>query len=358
MTNPALALQPSGSADKGEYIVLTKAAPEPGGLQLTRRRIRPLRVDEVLVRVHRAAICGTDLHIFRWNTWAARSYQPPFALGHELSGEVVAVGEDVTRVNVGDRVSLETHLACGYCSQCKAGRGHTCLELRTFGKLDQGAFAEYTIVPQTLLRAVPTEVLHKHACLMEPLGIALRAIHESAVGNGNLLVTGCGPIGLMSIAIARHLGARSIVATDFSRSRLDLALAVGAALAVQADELALHSIRNGGFDAAVDASGNPAAILEAMSLVQPGGIVVVTGMPTDPVAIDVARQTVLREVVLKGIYGRLIEETWREVSVLMPALTQELDCIVTHEFSLSEFKQAFEIAASAQAGKVEFTFGS
>jgi len=326
-----------------DFDVLLKARPEPGGLGLERRTLRRPGAGEVLVRVHRAAICGTDLHIVRWNAWAARTYKPPFALGHELSGEVVEAGETDAGFVPGDRVSAETHLECGECAQCLMGRGHTCLRLRTFGKMDQGAFAHFAVLPAPLLRRIPEGVSHKHACLMEPLGIAARAVRESAVGTGRLLITGCGPIGLLAVAAARAMGVDSISVIDPSAPRMALAVELGAV-----------PLEGDGFDGAVDASGHPAAINDAMARVRPGGTVVVTGMPEEPIPIDIGRHTVLREVVLRGIYGRTLAATWSQVSDLLPKLGAALDRIVTHEFALRDYQQAFRVALSGTAGKVEF----
>ena len=341
------------------YELLVKERAQPGGVGLSRRDIRQPSAGEALVRVRYAAICGTDLGIINWSPWAASAYKPPFALGHELSGDVLAVGDGVQGTAPGDRVSMETHLPCGRCTQCAMGRGHTCLNLRVFSRLDQGAFAEYAVVPAELLRVVPATLPHRHACLMEPLGIAVRAVIESGAGKGSLLVSGCGPIGLLCIAAAKALGVTHVAATDLSDARLKLARQLGADLAldprdVEATSALAASAPEGGFDAAVEASGSGAAISAMLALTRPGGTVVLAGLPHHAVEIDLARHVVLREVNLRGIYGRRINETWQEVEALLPRLAQALDQIITHEFRLADFEQAFEVALSGQAGKVQF----
>lgn len=341
------------------YALLVKSRAQPGGIDLARRAMQSPAAGEALVRVRCAAICGTDLSIVNWTAWAAHAYQPPFALGHELSGDVVAVGDGVNGIAPGDRVSMETHLPCGHCTQCLMGRGHTCLNLRVFSRLDAGAFAEYARVPAELLRVVPPSLPYRHACLLEPLGIAVRAVIESRAGGGSLLVSGCGPIGLLTVAAARALGVAHIAATDLSPARLELARTLGASLALDprdsASAQALAACApEGGFDAVVEASGSGAAIAAVLPLTRPGGTVVLAGMPGGPVEIDVSRQIVLREVALRGIYGRRLNETWQEVEALLPRLPEALDQIITHEFALADFEQAFAIALSGQAGKVQF----
>ncbi len=343
----------------GDYALLMKTAAGAGGIELVRRTRREPGTGEALVRIRQAAICGTDLHIIGWNAWAAKSYQLPLTLGHEFSGDVVALGSDVAGFAIGDRVTAETHLACGACAQCRIGRGHTCLNLRVFSRLNEGAFSEYAVVPVALLRKVPAGLDHRHACLMEPLGIALRAVQASAVGTGSLLVSGCGPIGLLAVASAHALGVQKIVATDLSESRRRMAQALGAQWVCDPrtqdprDSMGPHW-PEGGVDAAVEASGADAALQSALALVRPGGTVVLAGMPSAPVALDLARHVILREVVLKGVYGRELQDTWAALAALLPRLHGALDILITHEFSLAEFEQAFATAMSGDAGKVQF----
>ena len=342
-----------------EYTILTKTVPQPGGVSLGRRSLRPLSAEEVLVRIGRAAVCGTDLHIINWNAWAAQRYRLPSVLGHEFSGVVLEVGGNVAEIAVGDKVAAETHLACGHCDQCLSDRGHTCLNLQVFSRLDCGAFAEYAIVPAALLRVLPSGLPHKYGCLLEPLGISLRAVMEANVTVGPLLIVGCGPIGLLAVAAARAIGIPEIVAMDLSSERLALAGAVGASLLINVRHDDVAAVLNGyadsgGVEAAIDTSGNQAGISTALSKVKPGGTLVLAGMPEKEVALDLTRHVILREVVLKGIYGRHLRETWEKAVELLPRLTAALDKIVTHEYRLEEFEKALAVATSGEAGKVQF----
>lgn len=341
-----------------EYALLVKTRPEAGGVELMHRRMREPQPHEAVVKVSRAAICGTDLHIIGWNAWAKRAYRTPIALGHEFSGEVIALGEDVERVAIGDKVAAETHLACGACSQCEMGRGHTCLNLKVFSRLDEGAFSQYVTLPAQLLHVIPPEVPHKHACLMEPLGIAVRAVLESGAVGSRLLVSGCGPIGLLAVAAARELGVRTTVVTDLSESRRRLAIDLGALNAfdpmVESSEAQLRAFAPGGFDAVIEASGSALAIASTLPLLRPGGTLMLAGMPSQAVEIDLARDVILREVVLRGVYGRRLDDTWRTALELVGPMAGALDRIVTHEFELTEFDNAFATAMSGHAGKVQF----
>lgn len=341
------------------YAILIKEGPGPGRVALGHRKLRPLAADEVLVSINRAAICGTDLHIIGWNAWAAKSYTPPFALGHEFSGIVIDCGVGVEDISLGDKVAAETHLPCGHCSQCAADRGHTCLNLRVFSRLDCGAFAQFAVVPAGLLRVLPANLPHKYACLMEPLGIGVRAVQESRVAVGQLLVVGCGPIGLLAIAAAKASGVTSIVATDLSPQRLELARSIGADILIDprqenAQALMSDNVNEGGVDAAIDTSGNQAGIETALAAIKPGGNLVLAGMPNAAVSLDLSRHVILREVTVRGIYGRRLRSTWQDTIGLLPALLPALDRIVTHEFPLDRYDEAFAMAISGQAGKVQF----
>lgn len=342
-----------------DYVVLTKTAPEPGGIVQGQRSLRPLGDDEVLVRIARAAVCGTDLHIINWNAWAAQRYHLPSALGHEFSGKVLEVGQAVSNLTQGDKVAAETHLACGHCDQCLSDRGHTCLNLQVFSRLDCGAFAEYAIVPAALLRVLPKDLPHKYGCLLEPLGIAVRAVRETQLNHGVLLVVGCGPIGLLAVAAAKAIGIAEILAMDLSPERLELAKAVGATQVINVREenpqTCLRQYQSkGGVDASIDTSGAQPGIAAALNAVKPGGTVILAGMPETEVSLDLTRNVILREVVLKGIYGRHLQETWHDAITLLPSLTTALDRIITHEFELEDFATAFDVASSGKAGKVQF----
>jgi threonine 3-dehydrogenase len=332
--------------------LLVKARAEPDGLALETRALPPPGATDVVLAIKRAAICGTDLHIYRWNDWAARTYRMPAALGHEFVAEVVATGEAVTRLKQGQLVTVETHIPCGRCDQCRMNRRHTCLDMQLFGRLGRGCFGDYTVVPEAALRPVPEGIPLEHACIMEPLGISVRAVMEANVAAETLLVSGCGPVGLFAIAAARALGAARIVASDVSEERLRIARAVGADTTIDPRSGPLPSAIPGGADVAIETSGVVGAIADSLAAVRPGGQVLMLGLPDAPVPIDITRHVVLREVAVRGLYGRLIDETWLQLERLLLAKALNLAPILTHTFPLAEYDRAFALAASGAAGKV------
>ena len=332
--------------------VLLLEGPEPGTVKLVARDLPPLAGNEVQVRILAAGICGTDLQILRRGSLAG-SYQLPVALGHEFCAEIVAVGNEVTDFQLGDRVVAETHLSCGSCRQCRADRRHTCENLKVFSRLDRGGFADQAMVPAALLRHVPAHLSPSIASLFEPLGIAVRAATLHDLSGKTLLVAGCGPIGLMCIAVASRLGAETIIAADFAGERLELARQLGANIVINPSEQGPgHPDRQ--IDVAIDASGSRRAIVDALACVVTGGHVVLAGLPEEAVSLDLARHVVLREVSLRGIYGRLIDETWQAVGQLMNSADFNLAPLITHEFALEDFEAAFACARSGKAGKVIF----
>jgi threonine 3-dehydrogenase len=339
--------------------VLVLARPEAGAMDLVRRPLRALAADEVLVRVRRAGICGTDLHISGWNAWAARIYSPPIAMGHELCGEVIATGADRSDFTPGERVVAETHLPCGHCRQCRLGNGHLCDNLKTFSRLDQGSFADFTIVPAALLRRVPAHLSDEIACLMEPLGIAMRCVSEAPVAGADVLVVGCGPIGLLVIAAARALGAQTIIASDHAVERRELAQRLGAALLVDPREQNVAEIvrtaTGGGAQISVDTSGVDAGIADALASTLTGGTCMLAGMPAEKSSLDLTRHVILREVTLRGVYGRRIDRTWQEMERLLAKPGFDLSPLITHSYALGDYAAAFATAQSRRAGKVIFS---
>lgn len=335
--------------------VLVLGRPERDAVELVARKLPELSPSDVLLRVLAAGICGTDLHIIDWNGWAARAYAPPFALGHELCAEVLACGDAATGFKPGDRVVAETHLSCGECSQCRKNRRHTCENLKVLSRLDRGAFADVTVLPAALLRHVPPQLSPVLATLFEPLGIAVRAASMAAVAGKTVLVTGCGPIGLMTVAVARRFGARRIIGVDIVSERLDLARSLGADLVVDSSRQPMADAVSGDdIDVAIDASGNGRAISEALACVVTGGELILLGMTDGDVPLDLARQVILREVSIRGVYGRLIDETWLMAERLMSDARFDLSPLITHEFALADFAEAFACARSGKAGKVVF----
>lgn len=341
--------------NNGQTRVVVMAAPEADALELVTRDLPTLQPGEALVKIRYAGICGTDLHIIGWNEWAARSYRPPFALGHEFCGEIVDI-KDGGHFQIGDRVSGETHLACGHCNQCRRGRGHTCDNLTTFSRLDCGAFADYSVVPTKLLRNVPEGISDQIGAIMEPLGISVRCAREAGSEGNDVLVSGCGPIGLMAIAAARHFGAQRIIACDPSPERRSFALKMGANSSIDplTDNVAEHTrqaLNSSGADLCIETSGVAPAISAGLQATTRGGTMIMAGLPPQDIPIDITGQIVLREITLRGIYGRLLDQTWVDTErALLSGLN--IAPVITHVFALKDYREAIATARGAKPGKV------
>ncbi|WET77052.1 L-threonine 3-dehydrogenase [Amycolatopsis sp. QT-25] len=310
---------------------------------------------DVAVRVLRAGICGTDLHIDSWDDWAARTIAAPLVVGHEFVGEVVEIGRSVTTVEVGDLVSGEGHLVCGSCRNCKAGRRHLCARTKGLGVHTDGAFAQYAVLPEQNAWVHRTEVDLDIAAIFDPLGNAVHTALSFPVIGEDVLVTGAGPIGIMAAAIARHAGARNVVVTDVSEHRLELARKVGVDLAldVSASTIADAQERLGmaeGFDVGMEMSGRPEALRDMIANMSHGGRVALLGLPASDVSVDIA-SVVLKMIQIKGIYGREMFETWYSMSVLLQA-GLDISPVVTHRFGYTEYEKAFATAREGRCGKV------
>jgi threonine 3-dehydrogenase len=330
-----------------ESRTLLKVAPGEGQLELARRAFTEPPTGQVLIKIRRAAICGTDLHIYHWNDWAARNYTLPLVLGHEFCGEVLAIGAGVEGLRVGQLVSGETHISCGKCEQCRSNRRHICDELRLFSKSGFGCFCDHSLVPPSVLRAVPGWMPLERAAILEPLGIGVRAATEAEVSGKRVLILGCGPIGLYAVAAAKALGAFRIAATDLSTRRIAMALEVGA------DEAISAPFPSNAFDVAIDATGSATAIEGAFAALRSGGTMIAVGLPDRPIAVAPVH-LISREITLRGLYGRLIDETWLATERLLASGRLALDGIETTSFPLTEFGPAFKLASLGTTGKVIF----
>ncbi len=310
---------------------------------------------DVVVRVLRTGICGTDLHIDSWDDWAARTIAAPLVIGHEFVGEVVEAGPAVTTVKVGDLVSGEGHLVCGSCRNCKAGRRHLCARTRGLGVHTDGAFAQYAVLPEENAWVHREQVDLDIAAIFDPLGNAVHTALSFPVIGEDVLITGAGPIGIMAAAIARHAGARHVVVTDVSEYRLELARKVGVDLALDvststiADSFERLNMSEG-FDVGMEMSGRPEALREMISNMSHGGRIAMLGLPAGDVQVDIAT-VVLKMLQLKGIYGREMFETWYSMSVLLKA-GLDISPVITHRFGYTEHAKAFATAREGRCGKV------
>jgi len=334
---------------------LSKTGREPG-LQLVEKPIPTPRADEVLVRVLATSICGTDLHIYNWDAWAEANVRAPLTVGHEFCGEVVAVGEDVIELVPGDYVAAESHVFCGTCYQCRIGHRHICENEEIIGIHRDGAFAEYIAFPERCAwktdRSVPPHI----ATLQEPLGNSVHATMLNDVSRKQVVVFGCGPTGLFSVAIAKICGAAQVIAVDVRDFRLDLARRIGADQAIDPSQVDLvariRELTGGnGADVVLEMSGNARAVEDGLRALGRGGDFRFFGVPSDRLSIDVARDIIFKGARISGIIGRRIYETWFDSSGLLQA-GLDLEPIVTHRMPLEEYASAFEMIRDGNCGKI------
>ncbi len=335
-------------------LALVKAAPGPG-LTLTEVPEPEIGINDVLIKVHKTGICGTDLHIERWDAWAASTIVPPLVVGHEFVGEVAAIGSNVADVHIGEIVSAEGHIVCGRCRHCRAGRRHLCANAIGLGVGRDGAFAEYVAVPMANVwhhwPGVPEDV----AAIFDPFGNAVHTALAFPVLGEDVLVTGAGPIGLMATAVVRHAGARFVVVSEPNPLRRELATRMGATLVVDPRERDLRDVQRQlgmaeGFDVALEMSGNPEALRGAIANMAHGGSIAILGLPTEPVTLDLT-EIIFKMLTLEGIYGREMFETWYKMSVMIQS-GLDITPAITHRFPFREYEAAFAAARSGGAGKV------
>ena len=310
---------------------------------------------DVLIRVTRAAICGTDLHIYNWDDWAQRTIPVPMIVGHEYCGTIEAVGEEVTLVHAGQRVSGEGHLVCGRCRNCRGGQEHLCVNTLGVGVTRQGAFADYLVIPEHNVYAIPDGIPDDIVALLDPLGNAVHtALSYDLVGE-DVLITGAGPIGLMAAAVCRHVGARHVVVTDLADARLRLAEAMGATRAVRADRESLSDVMRDlgmteGFDVGLEMSGAPRALSDMIDAMIHGGRIALLGLFARPVELDVTG-AILKGLRFKGVYGREMFETWyKMIAMLQGGL--DVSPVITHHFPFDRFDDGFVALNDGRACKV------
>lgn len=312
-------------------------------------------VNDVLIKVNKTAICGTDIHIYSWDEWAQATIPVPMTVGHEFYGEIVEVGREVRGIKPGQRVSGEGHLTCGHCRNCRAGRRHLCRNTEGVGVNRPGCFAEYLAIPASNVMVLPDNITGEQASILDPLGNATHCALAFNVVGEDVLVTGAGPIGIMAVAILRHIGARHIVITDVNDYRLDLARKMGATRAINVKNQSIPEVMESlgmteGFDVGLEMSGNPLAFNEMVKAMNHGGQIALLGIPPKDTIID-WNHVIFKGLVIKGIYGREMFETWyKMISMLQSGL--DVSSVITHRFVVDDYQEAFEIMASGQSGKV------
>ncbi|HEX3331756.1 MAG TPA: L-threonine 3-dehydrogenase [Gaiellales bacterium] len=312
-------------------------------------------INDVLIRVRRTGICGTDVHIERWDAWAQRTIPVPLVIGHEFVGEVVAVGSNVSDFHPGDLVSGEGHVVCGRCRNCMAGRRHLCAHSQGVGVTRPGAFAELIALPMTNIWHHWPGIDEAVAAIFDPFGNAVHTALAFPVLGEDVLITGAGPIGCMAAAVVRHAGARHVVVSDPNPYRRELAAGMGASLTVDPGERALDDVQRElgmteGFDVGLEMSGNAEALHQLVASMSHGGRIALLGIPTEEIAIDWT-QVVFNMLTLRGIYGREMYETWYQMTVMLQS-GLDISPVITHRLPYSEFAEGFAIAGSGRSGKV------
>jgi threonine 3-dehydrogenase len=333
---------------------LVKKLAEPG-LWLAEIPEPQVGINDVLIRVHKSAICGTDVHIWNWDAWAQKTIPVPMAIGHEFVGTVAAMGSNVHDLKIGDVVSGEGHIVCGRCRNCLAGRRHLCKDTKGVGVNRPGAFAEYICIPVSNVwhadPRIPLDIL----AIFDPFGNATHTALMFEVLGEDVLITGAGPIGIMATAVAKHAGARYVVTTDLNPYRLDLAKKMGATIALDVREKNLAQVQKElgmkeGFDVGLEMSGNAIALRDMLDNMCHGGRIAMLGIPTQEIAID-WNKVIFNMLTIQGIYGRQMYETWYLMqSMLLSGL--DIRPVITHKFHYTEFEKAFEVMRSGNAGKV------
>jgi threonine 3-dehydrogenase len=333
---------------------LVKAKAEPG-IWMQDVPVPDIGPNDVLIKVRKASICGTDIHIWNWDAWSQKTIKVPMVIGHEFMGEIAKLGAEVTGFQVGDRVSGEGHITCGSCRNCRAGKRHLCRNTVGLGVNRQGCFAEYVALPAFNVFRVPKEIPDEIASFFDPLGNAVHTALSFDLVGEDVLITGAGPIGVMAAALSRHVGARHVVVTDVNPFRLELARKLGATRAVDVRSQTLGDVMQSlgmteGFDVGMEMSGNGQAFRDMLSVMNHGGRVAILGIPPNEVSID-WNQVIFKGLMLKGVYGREMFETWyKMVAMLQSGL--DVAPVVTHRFPAARYAEAFEAMRSGQSGKV------
>lgn len=325
------------------------------GLWLEDVPVPEIGLNDVLIKVDRTGICGTDIHIYKWDAWAQRTIPAPMVVGHEFVGKIVQVGSNVKDFFPGDIVSGEGHVVCGRCRNCLAGRRHLCADTKGVGVNRPGAFAEYLALPMTNVWHHNGNIDRDVASIFDPFGNAVHTALSFPVLGEDVLITGAGPIGIMAAAVVRHAGARFVVITDVNPYRLELARKMGVTLAVDARETDLRSVQKKlgmaeGFDVGLEMSGNAAAFRDMIANMSHGGKIAMLGIPEKEMAID-WNTVVFSMLTIKGIYGREMYETWYKMTVMLQS-GLDISPVITHRFHYTEFQKGFDAMLSGQSGKV------
>jgi threonine 3-dehydrogenase len=333
---------------------LVKARPEPG-LEYTEVEEPFPSHHDVKIRVEKTSICGTDLHIDRWDEWARQTIDTPMVVGHEFMGRIVELGDEVEGLHVGQRVAGEGHVTCGHCRNCRGGKREFCHNHRSVGVTRSGAYAEYLVIPSENVFPIPDHISDEVAAVLDPLGNATHTALKFDLVGEDVLITGAGPIGMMATAISRHIGARFIVVTDVNEYRLAMAAEMGADRTVDVTRQDLTAVMTDlgmteGFDVGLEMSGAESAFNQMLDVVNHGAKIAALGIPPGPMTLDV-NDVIFKGLTVQGIYGRRIFETWYKMAAMLQS-GLDVRSVITHSFPVDDYRKAFETAESGRCGKV------
>lgn len=333
---------------------LAKLTPDVG-ISMMDAPLPELGHNDIMIKIRKTSICGTDVHIYNWDEWSQKTIPVPMVVGHEYVGEIVAIGQEVSGFLIGDRVSGEGHITCGYCRNCRAGRRHLCRNTIGVGVNRPGAFAEYLVIPAFNAFPIPNGIPDELAAIFDPFGNAVHTALSFDMVGEDVLISGAGPIGIMAAAVCRHVGARHVVITDVNEYRLELARKMGVTRAVNvaqetlADVMIALGMREG-FDVGLEMSGAAPAVRTLIHAMNHGGRVAMLGIPPEPMMVD-WNEVIFKGLIIKGIYGREMFETWYKMSSLIQS-GLDLSPIITHRFHIDDFQKGFDVMRSGRAGKV------
>jgi threonine 3-dehydrogenase len=335
-------------------VVKASAAP---GTEIRDVKIPAFGRTDVLVRVKVASICGTDLHIFEWDRWAQNRIHPPLIPGHEFCGEVVAFGDEVTSVKEGDFVSAEMHVACGKCLQCRTGEAHICQKVRIIGVDADGAFAEYVVIPESNIWKLDPAIPLEYASILDPLGNAVHTVLAGEIAAKTVAVTGCGPIGLFSIAVARAVGATTVFAIEVNEHRRRLAKEMKADFVLDPSKDNVNSVvmeqtGGNGVDVVLEMAGHPDAIRTAFDIVRRGGRISLLGLTSKPISLNFSEDIIFKGITIQGINGRRMYQTWYQMTALLKAGKLDLHPVITDRIAMKDFSKGMERLKTGEASKI------
>ena len=335
-------------------VVKPEAAP---GADVRQVKVPTFGRTDVLVKVKVASICGTDLHIYEWDRWAQGRIHPPLVPGHEFCGEVVAYGDEVTSVKEGDFVSAEMHVACGKCLQCRTGEAHICQNVKIIGVDADGAFAEYVVIPESNIWKLDPGIPLEYASILDPLGNAVHTVLAGEIAGRSVAITGCGPIGLFAIAVARAVGAAQVFAIEVNEHRRNVARLMKADLTLDPSKddvnaIVMEKTGGAGVDVVLEMAGHPSAIRTAFDIVRRGGRISLLGLTSKPVSLNFSEDIIFKGITIQGINGRRMYQTWYQMTALLKAGKLDLHPVITDRIAMKDFSKAMERLKTGEASKI------